>query len=239
MGAMETREIKVQDFEIRVDGDKRTFVGYAAVFNSDSEPLPFVERIAPGAFARSLTARNNVKMYVNHDDTLLLASTRSGTLRLAEDGKGLRTEATLPDTSYGRDLVALMSGPNPIVDSMSFGFSVPQGGDEWSGDGQRRTLTSVRLHEVSVVTGTPAYASTSAMVRKLDRLATRTATDANALSDAMEALSTGDLSEDQAALLRSVVDKVAPVAVVEAAPVREDIFSVAHLRQKLELLAKI
>lgn len=231
---METREVKLDDFEVRAEGDKRSFVGYAAVFNSDSEWLGFTERIAPGAFAKTLSSRNNVRMYVNHDETMLLASTRSGTLRLAEDGKGLRAEATLPETTAGRDLAVLLEAR--IADSMSFGFSVPKGGDEWSVDGTRRTLTNVRLHEVSVVTGTPAYARTSAMIRKLDALAVRTATDADALQDAMEALGNGELTDDQAALLRSVVDKVAPAPAPEPAPA--DLFSVAHLRQKLDLLAK-
>jgi len=47
------------------------------------------------------------------------------------------------------------------VHSMSFGFSVPTGGDSWSDDGQSRELREVILHEVSVVTGFPAYPATS------------------------------------------------------------------------------
>src|SRR3990167_7121477 len=41
------------DFEIRA-GDGMGFSGYADVFNSPSEPLPWTERIRPGAFAESL-----------------------------------------------------------------------------------------------------------------------------------------------------------------------------------------
>jgi hypothetical protein len=43
---METRAHFVDDMEIRAVGDKMTFKGYAAVFDSDSEPLPFIERIS-------------------------------------------------------------------------------------------------------------------------------------------------------------------------------------------------
>ena len=52
---IETRRLTVNDFEVRQGpaGDGMSFSGYAAVFNSDSEPLPFIERIAPGAFKRS------------------------------------------------------------------------------------------------------------------------------------------------------------------------------------------
>jgi phage head maturation protease len=42
---LETR-VSLSEFEVREDGDGMTFTGYAAVFNSPSEPLPFVEHIA-------------------------------------------------------------------------------------------------------------------------------------------------------------------------------------------------
>jgi HK97 family phage prohead protease len=203
---METRAHFVDDMEVRAVGDKMTFKGYAAVFNSDSEPLPFIEQIKPGAFARTLKSRNNVRMYVNHNDSQLLASTRSGTLRLQEDSKGLLAEADLPMTTDGRNMSILLE--QRIVDSMSFGFSVPRGGDTWSPDGSRRTLTEVRLHEVSVVTGQPAYAATTASVRKL---AARVAVDEVSLAAALVTLESGEeLDEAQADLIRGVVDQLAP-----------------------------
>ena len=203
---METRAHFVDDMEIRAVGDKMTFKGYAAVFDSDSEPLPFIERIRPGAFARTLKSRNNVRMYVNHNDSQLLASTRSGTLRLKEDSKGLLAEADLPMTTDGRNMSILLE--QRIVDSMSFGFSVPRGGDTWSADGSRRTLTEISLFEVSVVTGMPAYAATSAGVRKL---AARVAVDEVTLAAALVTLESGEeLDEAQADLIRGVVDQLAP-----------------------------
>lgn len=230
MTNVEIREIRTTDMVVASEGKTATFTGYAAVFDSPSEPLPFIETIAPGAFSRTLRSRNDVRMYVNHDDNLVLASTRSGTLRLKEDAKGLLVHATMPDTTYARDLVELMRGPNPVVDSMSFGFSVPRGGDSWSEDGSQRRLKEVRLHEVSVVTGVPAYAATSAMVRKVQNLATRTATTPDQLAEAMTALMDGSISDDQAALLRAVVDKVAPEIQPDA--------PLDVLRQRLDLAAK-
>ena len=203
---METRAHFVDDMEVRAVGDKMTFKGYAAVFDSDSEPLPFIEQIKPGAFARTLKSRNNIRMYVNHNDSQLLASTRSGTLRLKEDSKGLLAEADLPMTTDGRNMSILLE--QRIVDSMSFGFSVPRGGDTWSADGSRRTLTEISLFEVSVVTGMPAYAATSAGVRKL---AARVAVDEVTLAAALSSLESGDeLDEAQADLIRGVVDQLAP-----------------------------
>jgi len=208
---VETRRVTFNDFELRAapQGDGMTFSGYAAVFNSDSEPLPFIERIAPGAFAKSLKARNNIRMYMNHDSSMLLATTRAKTLRLQEDSKGLHVDADLPDTTIGRDLSVLMQRKD--VDSMSFGFTVPQGGDRWSDDGMRRELTQIKLFEVSVVTGFPAYAATSASVRSLDALATRTGIDADQLAAAINTLEAGQtLSPDHAAVIRETVAKLEP-----------------------------
>jgi len=216
---VETRRVTFNDFELRAatQGNGMTFTGYAAVFNSNSEPLPFIERIAPGAFAKSLKARNNIRMYMNHDSSMLLATTRGKTLRLQEDSKGLLVEADLPDTTVGRDLSVLMQRKD--VDSMSFGFTVPQGGDKWSNDGMQRELTQIKLFEVSVVTGFPAYAATSAAVRSLDALATRTGIDADQLAAAINTLEAGQtLSADHAAVIRETVAKLEPQQ--EAAPSR-------------------
>lgn len=209
---VETREVEFADLEVRAGGEadwQNTFSGYAAVFDVPSEPLPFTERIAPGAFARSLNhaSRRNIKLFVNHNTDLPLASTRANTLQLVEDTKGLRVEATLPDTTYARDLSVLMGRGD--VNSMSFGFSVPRGGDSWNEAGTQRTLNEVRLHEVSVVTGFPAYRQTSAKVRSLDVLADRTGQDADLLAAAIGALEAGDtLSEDHAQLLADTVSKL-------------------------------
>jgi HK97 family phage prohead protease len=207
------------------------FSGYAAVFNSDSEPLPFTERILPGAFRKSLRSRNNVRMYLNHDSSMLLATTRAKTLRLEEDERGLKVDADLPDTTVGRDLSTLIKRGD--VDSMSFGFSVPARGDQWSNDGNVRELKEVKLYEVSVVTGFPAYAATSASVRSLDTLAQRAQVDADKLAVAITMLESGsELDDDQAGLLSEVVAKLRKQP--EAAPSR-----IGVLQKQLDLLKSI
>jgi len=206
---IETRRLTVNELELREGpaGDGMSFSGYAAVFNSDSEPLPFTERILPGAFKKTLNSRNNIRMYLNHDSSMLLATTRAKTLRLMEDERGLKVDADLPDTTVGRDLSTLIKRGD--VDSMSFGFSVPARGDRWNDDGTVRELKEVKLYEVSVVTGFPAYAATSASVRSLDKLAQRTATDADKLAEAITVLEAGsELSDEQASLLSDVVGKL-------------------------------
>jgi hypothetical protein len=222
---VEQRRINVNEFEIReaADGNGMTFTGYGAVFNSPSQPLPFTERIAPGAFSRSLRSRNEIKLFVNHDTSRVLASKRAGTLRLAEDSHGLRVEADLPETTDGRDMAVLLKRGD--VDSMSFGFSVPKGGDSWSDDGQERELREVRLHEVSIVTGFPAYEATSASVRSLDGLVDATGLEAEKLNQALSALENGETLNDE---LASVLDQ----AVTKLRASRDDAAAALALKQK-------
>jgi HK97 family phage prohead protease len=223
------------DFEIRVDeaqSDGMRFSGYAAVFNSNSEPLPFTERILPGAFMRSLKSRNEVKLFKNHNMDDVLASTRSKTLTLTEDSRGLLAEAVLPNTTAGRDLAELMKRGD--VHSMSFGFSVPPKGDNWSDDGAVRELKEIRLHEVSIVTGFPAYSATTATIRSLDYLASRTAVDADQLADVMLKLEAGEtLPEQEADLLVEVVQKLR-----EDKEPSQHMSSIDLLKKKIDILYK-
>lgn len=201
-------EFRSTTFELRAEGN--TFVGYAAMFDSPSQPLPFVERIQRGAFGRSLRNRkSDIRLYVNHNSDMVLASRRSGTLRLEEDDRGLRVEADLPNTTYANDLRELMRAG--VVDKMSFGFVVPRGGDTWSDDGRERTLREVALHEVSVVTGFPAYEATTAAVRSLDRLAERTGMPVDELTSAFDALADGEQLEPEVAdALIAAIKNAAP-----------------------------
>lgn len=234
MMKQETRNFET-DFEIREEGDGMTFAGYAAKFNSWSEDLGgFREQIEPGAFRRSLRSRNNVLLLVNHDSGRVLASTRAGTMRMTEDEIGLRVEASLPNTTDGRDMAELLKRGD--LSKMSFGFSVQK--DTWNQDMTERTLKSVRLFEASIV-AFPAYAETEAMVRSLDKAAARAQVDADELADAVLKLEEGaDLTEQEAELVKTVVDSLAPAPPepeVEAEP-ETNLLDIK--RKQLELLLK-
>ena len=240
VGNVETRHITVDEWEFRENSDGLSFTGYAAVFNQPSEPLPFIETIAPGAFSRSLKSRNNIRMLLNHNAEKVLGSTRAKTLRLSEDSTGLVAEADLPNTSVGRDLSVSMKRGD--IDSMSFGFTVPRGGDDWNDDGSRRELREIRLHEVSVVTF-PAYPQTSASVRAVDALADKTGADVDALSAALSTLETGQpLTRDQADLLNSVIGELTPPADVPAVDTTTELDDVKAaldmLRARIDLAYK-
>jgi HK97 family phage prohead protease len=233
LSKIETR-VNSADIEIRETGDGMYFEGYAAVFNSPSEPLPFIERIAPGAFKRSIEARNDIKLLWNHDTGSVLGSTRAGTLKMYEDERGLRVSAQLPNTSLGRDTAELIRRGD--VSAMSFGFSVPSGGDEWSTDGSERTLRSVRLHEVSIV-AFPAYSGTAGTtsVRGIDKVAERAEIDPDALADAMLKLEEGgELSEEEGRLLSQAVSSSTVKS--ESQEAQGDLAMLELKKKKLSLL---
>jgi HK97 family phage prohead protease len=206
----------------------------------------FTERIAPGAFLRSLKSRNDIKLLWNHDTSDVLGSTRAGTMKLVEDGRGLRVTAELPNTTLGRDAAELLKRGD--VDAMSFGFTVPRGGDEWNAEGTERTLREVMLHEVSIV-AFPAYSETAgtATVRGLAKIAQRAQVDVDALSDALLKLENGEeMTEEDAKLLSEVLDSIAPEKPdepeePEEPAVEEVVGDMAMLelkKKKLELLLK-
>lgn len=145
--------------ELRARG--RKLEGYAAKFNTEARIADFVETIAAGAFARSLTSDRDVIAMMDHDTSKVLARTRSKTLKLAEDSTGLHFELPIPDTGPGRDVLALAERGD--LGGMSFGFMVPKGGEIWNGN--RRTLRAIDLHEISVVSAWPAYPETTVSAR--------------------------------------------------------------------------
>lgn len=157
MSDLETRQASIGTVE------GKTITGYAALYNSWSKPLmgakgTFTERIAPGAFDASIAA--GASLWFMHDSKQILANTKSGTLTLESDDQGLKYTATLGDSQ--RDAGVLDLVKRGVVSEMSFGFHVPAGGDSWSGD--KRTLNSVNLREISIVEQ-GAYNATTAQVR--------------------------------------------------------------------------
>lgn len=144
--------------EVRAIGaDTVRVAGYAAVFNEETNIADcFIEVIAPGAFNNAV-GRDDVVFLINHED-LPLARTRSGTLKLTEDDKGLYMETELdrrdPDV---QNIIYKMERGD--LDKMSFAFrAVKQSWDD-TGPMPKRTIEEVQLFDVSIVTS-PAYEGT-------------------------------------------------------------------------------
>ena len=140
--------------------------GYALKFNRLSQNLGgFVERVAPGAVAKTLRDGGDVLARYQHLDEYLLGRTLSQTLRLAVDDTGLDYEVDLPDTQYARDLAALAARGD--VQHSSFAFRTIA--DEWGFTEQGfplRTLLEIQLVDVAPVVN-PAYLDTTSGLRTL------------------------------------------------------------------------
>jgi HK97 family phage prohead protease len=141
----------------------RRLEGYAAKFNTEARIGDFTETIRAGAFSRGfqLLPARDVLALLDHDMTRVLARTRSKTLKLSEDSAGLQFELSIPDTTAGRDTLALAERGD--LGGMSFGFLVPKDGDVWTGN--RRELHVIDLREISVVSAWPAYSGTEVVAR--------------------------------------------------------------------------
>lgn len=170
MNAFEIRTLRgLQVRDAAADsGHIGILTGHAAVFNSDSVEFsgwdkPWVERIAPGAFARTLRESPDVVALWSHRSDMPIARA-PGTLSLAEDDTGLAIEIALIDTGRNRDLLADVRAGN--VDAMSFGFEAVKTMWEETPTRDVRTLQDVNLIEVSPVVW-PAYPGTSIAARSL------------------------------------------------------------------------
>lgn len=182
-------------FEERADGENtgRKLSGYAAVFNQDT-PIrswegTFDERIAPGAFTKTLAERKPVMQFDHGRDSRFGSLPIGNFTTLREDPQGLYVEGDLFDHA-APIAEAIRSG---AVSGMSFKFGVVR--DQWHdangkeinskrelqdllwGDGKdmngeqrgplKRTIKEVRMIEAGPVVF-PAYPQTTVGVRSLD-----------------------------------------------------------------------
>lgn len=151
--------------EIRAEADGIRVEGYAAVFGQEADIAGmFREVIERGAFKDAI-GRDDVVFLINHEG-LPLARTRSGTLKLYEDEKGLRIETMLdPDDPDVKSIAGKMKRGD--LDKMSFAFRADV--QEWdeSSEIPLRTIKQASLYDVSVVT-TPAYEGTEIGLRSLE-----------------------------------------------------------------------
>jgi uncharacterized protein len=156
---------------------KKYLSGYAILFNSESRDMGgFTEIISPTALDGA-----NMKDVVglwNHDSNQLLGRTKSGTLKLEKDDRGLYYRIKLPRTQLGKDIQELVERGD--ITGSSFAFTIKEDGQKWENrDGKRiRTITKFdTIFDVSAVL-TPAYDDTSIALRSLEKFNTQVQQDA-------------------------------------------------------------
>lgn len=146
--------------------------GYATVYNysypigGGPESGGFSEIIARGAATKSVSEagnRDDVRLLIDHAGTPL-ARTKSGTLQLSSDDVGLKVRAEL-DPANPRVIELKSAMKRGDVDSMSFAFRAVR--QSWNEDYSVRTISEVKLYDVSVVTF-PANPATVVKMRSRD-----------------------------------------------------------------------
>jgi HK97 family phage prohead protease len=150
-GTVERRDFTASDVEIRAtsDGGLR-FSGYASTTETPYQVGGFEETFARGAFKRCLGEDPDVVLLVNHTG-LPLARTRSGTMTLSEDTRGLKVDADLDPTDP--DVQALVPKmKRGDLTEMSFAFRATD--DEWDARETKRVVRAATIHkaDVSMVT---------------------------------------------------------------------------------------
>jgi len=141
-------------------GSARRLVGYAARYGAVADLGDFRERIAPGAFAGSIGDGGDILALFDHDPKSVLGRTRTKTLQLTDDSAGLAFDILAPDTSAGRDALALAERGD--LGGASIGFFV----EKETRDGDVRVVEEAQLLEISVVSSWPAYEGTSVEARR-------------------------------------------------------------------------
>lgn len=168
---MERRTFAVDSLSIerREDAKPEKIIGHAAVFDIIGDGGWFREKIAPGAFVKSLE-RDDVRALFNHNPDYVLGRNKAGTLILREDDKGLYTEIDPPETQFARDL--MVSIERGDITQMSFGFEIVAEERQKGENGERDLfiIREAKLWDVSPVTF-PFYQQTDVSVHSREQWA--------------------------------------------------------------------
>lgn len=154
-----------QAFQTRDDSGEKYICGYFVVFNSDYTIWDgATESVDPHAFDETLDA--DIRCLIDHDTRLVLGRTKSGTLTLRIDEKGLYGEVKINEAD--QDAMNLYERvKRGDVDQCSFGFDIVKEEYEERENDVHWTIKKVILYEVSVCTF-PAYEETEVSARKKD-----------------------------------------------------------------------
>lgn len=128
-------------------GSILTFRGYACITDSPYEMNDmfgaYTETVRRGAFKKTLSECADVAFLLNHQGPTL-ARTKSGTMRLAEDARGLHVEADLDPSNPIVESIRSAVSRNDM-DEMSFAFRVTR--QEWDESYENRSIVETNLNQ--------------------------------------------------------------------------------------------
>lgn len=140
---LEYKSLPVRDYEVKADRKGMTISGYAAIFGNVDEVGDIIQK---GAFAKTIAERfpkGKIKMLWDHWEPFGMPTA------LEEDGIGLRFDGKVSKTSENEDRMVYVE--DKVFDAMSIGYLVPDGKSIWNDDFTVRTITEVKLFEISAV----------------------------------------------------------------------------------------
>lgn len=184
------RRLRAEPIELREDLDGTIHLsGYASTTNDPYDMGWYTERVARGAFKKTLSENPDVVLTLNHGEAgsgLPMARTKANNLRLSEDFRGLRFDADLDPQDPDVQLLARKMRSGNLDGQCSFAFRPTR--QTWNDDYTDRTLNEVDIHrgDVSVVTQ-GANPNTSSAIRSWDDL----------VGAAMEMRGRSDIGEDE------------------------------------------
>lgn len=164
MSKKKEREIR-SNVELRaIESENSNSIRGFIPYNSNSEGLPWIERLARGCFTKTLQESRDILGLYDHTAGNLLARTSNGSLRFNDTDAGLEFEIDLPDTQLGKDTYSMVR--SGLLSSCSFGFSAVREDWLYENNEEVRVILEARLWEVSIV-AQPAYPQTNVSARSL------------------------------------------------------------------------
>ncbi|MFI3298760.1 MAG: HK97 family phage prohead protease [Rikenellaceae bacterium] len=165
-------EVRCISTELRATSEqKRTIEGYAAIFDSWSEPIMglFKEKIDERAFDGC--DMSDVIMCFNHDINSILARSNSGTLALSVDERGLKFSFDAPNTTLGNDMLELVRRGD--ISKCSFRFVVEKDSWVYADPEQGHKMDERFIYKISLLRDVslvvfPAYQETEISLRQLE-----------------------------------------------------------------------
>ena len=157
------RRIAMSQFNTREDDTGELYIeGYFSVFGAEYELWQgATESVAETAFDGALS--DDIRCLIDHETRLVMGRTKSGTLSLKTDSRGLWGVVKI--NQKDQDAMNLYERvKRGDVDQCSFGFDILEESFEDRGTSVHWTIKKVKLYEVSVVTF-PAYVETSVSAR--------------------------------------------------------------------------
>lgn len=197
----EHRSVSLVDAEMK----GRMFRGYAAVFDSPwneglTEATGYIEKVARGMFRKALSKGDNVPLkLLDHLGPQILGTTGSGNVKIKEDGKGLLTEAKLPDNYLGQYAASMIEAGD--LRGMSYGIDINPRTDtlmtRTNGTWTRTIMNAQKLLDVTL-TWEPAYTATTAELRTTGFVATPLQELVDGLEEQTDEAATENPPDDEA-----------------------------------------